>query len=65
MEWVEEFGNVGIDDVHQLDLVVPNEDVDAAVARMLPEIEAQAARAPLSTQEDSDLVPAITLFNMP
>ena len=31
----------------------------------LPEIKAQAARAPLSAQEESDLIPAMTLFNTP
>ena len=65
MEWVEEFTEAGIDDVHRLDLIVPGEDVEVAVVRMLPEVKAQAARAPLSAQEESDLVPAMTLFNTP
>ena len=65
MEWVEEFSEARIDDVHWLDLIVPVEDVKAAVVRMLPEIKAQAARVPLSAQEESDLVPAMTLFNTP
>ena len=65
MEWVEEFTEAEIDDVHRLDQIVPVEDVEAAVVRMLPEIKAQAARAPLSAQEESDLVPAMTLFNTP
>ena len=64
MEWVE-FGEAGIDDVHRLDLIVPVEDVEAAVVQMLPEIKAQAARVHLSAQEESNLVPAMTLFNTP
>ena len=43
MEWVEEFTEAGIDDVHRLDLIVPVEDVEAAVVRMLPEIKAQGS----------------------
>ena len=62
MDWVEEFSHVGIEDVHRLDLVVPNED---ALLRMLSEIKAQAARSTLSEQDESDLVPAVTLFNTP
>lgn len=67
MDWVEEFSDVGIEDIHRLDLVVPSEEVESALLRMLPEIKAQAARSgsTLSAQEESDLVPAVTLFNTP
>lgn len=65
MEWVEEFSDIGINDFHRLDLVVPSKDVDAALLRMLPEMKAQAARSSLTEQEESDLVPAVTLFNTP
>ena len=62
MEWVEELIEVGIEDVHHLDLVVPPEDVDAAIARMLPELK---TRASLTPQEESDLVPTLMLFGTP
>ena len=44
-----------MDDVHQLDLVVPPEDVDVALLRVLPEMKSQAAQATLTAQEESDL----------
>ena len=28
MDWVEEYGEVGLEEVHRLDLVVPPEDID-------------------------------------
>ena len=65
MEWAEEFCDIGIDDVHRLDLIVPADDVDVALLRMLPEMKAQAARSTLTPQKESDLVPAVTLFNTP
>ena len=61
MDWVEDLGEVGIDDIHRLDLVVPPEDVDAAIARMLPELRAQIPTI-TTVQEESDLVPTLTLF---
>ena len=54
MDWVEGFADAGIEDVHHLDLVVSNEDVDAALLRMLPELKTQAARSNLTPQEESD-----------
>ena len=65
MDWVEEFADVGIEGVHRLDLVVPSKEVEMVLLRMLPGIKAQAARSTLSDQEESDLVPAVTLFNTP
>ena len=65
MEWVEELIEVGIEDVHRLDLLVPPEDVDAAIARMLPELKPQTAQANLTIQEESDLVPTLMLFGTP
>ena len=65
MDWIEEFTDIGIDDVHRLDIVVPSEDVDGALLRMLPKIKSQAARTTLTVQQESDLVPAFTLFNTP
>ena len=44
MDWVEDLGKVGIKDVHQLDLVVPPQDVDTATARMLPKLKDQMHR---------------------
>ena len=61
MDWVEDLGEVGIEDIHRLDLVVPPEDVDAAIARMLPELRAQIPTMTMMVQE-SDLVPSLTLF---
>ena len=63
MDWVEDLGEVGIEDIHQLDLVVPPKDVDAAIARMLPELRAQIPTI-TTAQEESDLVPTLTLFGM-
>ena len=40
MDWVEVLGEVGIEDIHWLNLVVPPEDINAAIARMLPELRA-------------------------
>ena len=65
LDWVEELVEVGTEDVHRLDLVVPVEDVDAAIARMLPELKTQAAQARLTPEEESDLVPTLTLFGTP
>ena len=61
MDWVEDLGEVGIEDIHRLDLVVPPEDVDAAIARMLPELRAQIPTI-TTAQEESELVPTLTLF---
>ena len=63
MEWVEEFIDIGIEDVHRLDLIVPSEDVDVALLRMLQELKFQASKTTLTPQEESDLSPAVTLFN--
>ena len=65
MEWVEELIEVGIEDVHHLDLVVPPEDIDAAIVRMLPKLKTQEAQASLTPEEESDLVPTLTMFGTP
>lgn len=41
MDWVEELSDVGIEDVHRL---VPPEDVNTAIARMVPEIREGPSR---------------------
>ena len=63
MEWVDEFMDIGIEDVHRLDLIVPSEDVDVALLRMLQELKFQASKTTLTPQEESDLSPVMTLFN--
>ena len=63
MEWVEQFINLCIEDVHRLDLIVPSEDVDVALLRMLQELKFQASKTTVTPQEESDLSPAMTLFN--
>ena len=60
---MEEFIEVGIEEVHWLDLVVTATDVDTALMRMLPELQSQISKASLTPQEEADLVPAVTLFN--
>ena len=57
---MEDLGEVGIEDIHRLDLVVPPKDVDAAIARMLPELRAQIPTMTMMAQ--GDLVPTLTLF---
>ena len=63
MEWVEDFSEVGLEEIHRLDLIVTATDVETALLRMLPELQAQINKASLSSQEEADLVPVLTLFN--
>ena len=44
MDWVEELGEVGIEDVHRLDMVVPPVDVDTAISHMLPQLWSPGSR---------------------
>ena len=44
------------------DLVVPPKDVDAVITRMLPELRAQIPIMTMTAQEESDVVPTLTLF---
>ena len=50
MEWVKEFIDIGIKDVHRLDLIVLSEDVDVALLRMLQELKFQASKTTLTLQ---------------
>ena len=61
MDWVEELSDMGIEDVHRL---VPPEDVNTAIARMVPEIRAQVIHATtLTPQQKSDLAPVLSVWN--
>ena len=64
MEWVEEFSEVGLEEIHRLDLIVTATDVEeTALLRMLPELQSQIWKASLSPQDEAYLVPVVTLFN--
>ena len=63
MDWVEDLEELSLVSVHRLDMMVPSTDVDAAMARMLPELSQAATLATLTPSQEADLVPATTLFN--
>ena len=48
MEWVEEFAEVGLEEIHRLDLIVTVTDVDTALLKMLPELQSQISKTSLS-----------------
>ena len=60
---IEEFAEVGLEEIHRLYLIVTVTDVDTALLRMLPELQSQISKALLSSQDEADLVPVVTLFN--
>lgn len=65
MDGVEGFSDIRINDVHRLDFVVPSEEVDAALLRTAPEMKVQVAHSTLTEQEETDMVPAVTIFTTP
>ena len=67
MDWVEELADVGIEDIHRLEMVIPPEDVDTAIGHMLPQLQANVTiHGPTMTDEaQSDLAPVMTLFGTP
>ena len=59
MDWVEDFEEVGIEEMHRLDSVIPSpKDVDATIA---------GAEIPgtMTQEEESALLPTFTMFGTP